>query len=229
MSAYKSRNALMNGVGSIKRAQSTVLTEVLMASAALVIGMSILAYFSSFTTSYTRQVELANLVNYEAANQVVRLIAYDSTSKSVWLLLRRLDGTPRNFLLMLDVDGDFLNCRSVYVYVEPSDENGIVCDGSDGDCVSSCFYYDRYVSSKEVLVWTKDGLIPLYDFLKRQSPQQVGLIRIPYPNPAAGYRTQNTIIRVDLDKPAPETARVYLGIEHDGRIYVVRVYEVSLS
>jgi len=216
-------------VEHIKRAQSTVLTEVLIASAALVIGMSILAYFSSFTSSYTQQVELANLVNYEAANQVVRLIAYDSTSKSVWLLLRRLDGTPRNFLLMLSVGNSFLNCGSIYVYVEPRDTNGIVCDVGDGDCVSSCSFYDKYVSSRDTLVWTKDGLIPLYDFLKRQSPQQVGLIKIPYPNPAAGYSTENMIIRVDLGGLAPETARVYLGIEHDGRIYVVRIYEVSLS
>lgn len=215
-------------VGCIKRAQSSMLTEVLMASAALIIGMSILAYFSSFSSGYSGQLELSNLINYEAANQVVRTIAYDNTSRTAWLLLRRLDGTPRNFLAIVSVGDNFLGCESVYIYAEPQDGNGIVCDEAGVDCVSSCNFYSRSVSSREPIVWTKDGPIPLYDYLRRQAPPQVGLIRIPYPNPAAGYRTQNIIVKVELGQLSPTAVRVYLGIEHDGKIYVVRIYEVNL-
>lgn len=211
------------------RAQSTVITEVLMASAALIIGAMILTYFTSFSSTYSRQLETANLMNYEAINQVVRLITYDSKSKVAWLLLRRLDGTQRNFLLMVSVGEAFLGCGNVFVYVEPQDTNGLVCDESDGDCVPSCAFHSRQVPSREVFVWTESGAMPLYDFLERRAPQYVGLIKVPYPGSALGYRIRNMIVKVELGGLPEGVLRVYLGVEHEGRVYVVRVYEVNLA
>ncbi len=211
------------------RAQSTVVTEVMLASAALIVGMSILAYFLSFSSAHSQQVELASLVNYEAAVQVARLVAYDNTSRTAWLLLRRLDETPRSFFILVSVGGEFLDCDRVYVFDELRDTNGLVCDSDDGDCVSTCSFYSGAVSSRDVMVWTKDGPMPLYDYLARQAPAQIGLLRVPYPSPGLGYQTKNVIVRVELGETEASTLRVYLGIDYGGRIYVVRIYEVNLA
>ncbi len=200
-----------------------------LASAALVVGMAILAYFVSFSSVHSQQVDLANLVSYESAVQVVRLVAYDSRSGTAWLLLRRLDETPRNFVLLIEVDGEFLECESVYVFDELRDTNGLVCDGADGDCVVACSFYSGRVSSRDVFVWTRDGPMPLYDYLRRQAPELVSPLRIPHPSPAAGYRTRNVVVGVRLSELEASGLRVYLGVDYGGTIHVARIYEVNLS
>jgi hypothetical protein len=207
-----------------KRAQSTVLTEVLMASAALIVGLSILAYFMSFSSGYSQQVELSSLINYEAANQVVRLVAYDDVNNVVWLLLRKLDATPRNFFVLLSAGNTFLVCGNIYVYNETGDSDGILCNEAK-DCPTSCIYGTRSVLARNVIVSTKDGLIPLPDYLRLEIPAGVSLVRIPYP---MSKQSQNVILKVELGNIRPENLRVFLCLEYGERFYVVRIYEVGL-
>ncbi len=197
-----------------------------MASAALIVGLSILAYFMSFSSSYSQQVELYNLINYEAVNQVVRLVAYDDVSNVVWLLLRRLDSTPRNFFILIRAGDVFLDCGKVYVYNETRDSNGILCDES-GDCSISCVYGPRSVRAGDVIVSTKDGFIPLPDYLRTTISGSISLIRIPY---SVSGRSQNIILKVDLGSESEEleSLEVFLCLDYGGRFYVVRIYEVGL-
>ncbi|MDW8082893.1 MAG: hypothetical protein RMI56_03735 [Sulfolobales archaeon] len=210
------------------RAQGSVLTELLMAGAALIIGISILSYFMSFSTSYSQQVELANTLNYEAANQVVRLITYDSVNRVVWLLFRRLDSASRNFIVLLRSANTFLPCSNVFIYNSVGDTDRVVCNEVNIDCVESCRYNPQREQARNIFISLERGVMSLSDYLKIPPTTAIELIRIPYTQIATGPQAYSIIVRVNLADLSRDSLIVYLCVDHGDRFYIVRAYEVSL-
>ncbi|MEM4646671.1 MAG: hypothetical protein QXR11_03970, partial [Zestosphaera sp.] len=118
--------------------QTDLITVVVLNGVALLIGISVLAYFQTLSSTSTSEIERENLLNSELAAQVVRLISVDEANKVLWLLFRRLDNASVNFLVMVEAklsDGstELLECSRVFYYVPELDTDKIVCS-EPGEC-----------------------------------------------------------------------------------------------
>ncbi|MEM2040168.1 MAG: hypothetical protein QXN79_06735, partial [Zestosphaera sp.] len=118
--------------------QTDLITVVVLTGVALLIGISVLAYFQTLSSTSTSEIERENLLNSELVAQVVRLISVDEANKVLWLLFRRLDNASVNFFVMVEAklsDGstELLECSRVFYYVPELDTDKIVCS-EPGEC-----------------------------------------------------------------------------------------------
>jgi len=206
--------------------EATLLSTTILVGVALVLGIGMLSFVAAVLGNYRSQINLVNYLRYEAVNTYVNTILYDNTTFTLWLLFKRLDGSPGNYYVIIESGGVYLNCSRVYVYNPLSDANGVLCD-DPGECVeASTLYRGR---ARGINALHPDGVMDFDIYLRAQNrplPDYVEVCRIPSVcvlTGKQGFCDENTIVKVDLSHLALPV-RIYVAVEYGGGIYVVGVY-----
>ncbi|MEM4830202.1 MAG: hypothetical protein QW417_05090 [Zestosphaera sp.] len=208
--------------------QTDLITVVVLTGVALLIGISVLAYFQTLSSTSTSEIERENLLNSELAAQVVRLISVDEANKVLWLLFRRLDNASVNFLVIVEAklsDGstELLECSRVFYYVPELDTDKIVCS-EPGECpqattIASLPYKNFLVKPEGSSSWVD---INVYKRSVGENPYAAGRrLGVCY----VTYKGGNQIVKIDYSNlEGVAELRIYLLKSFGNDYYVLRVY-----
>jgi len=219
-------------VRKLSLGQTDLITVIVLTGVALLIGISVLAYFQTLSSTSTSEIEKENLLNNELTAQVVRLISVDENNKVVWLLFRRLDNASVNFFIMVEAklaDGStaLLPCNNIYYYVPEQDTDKIVCS-EPGECpqattIASVSFKNLLIKPESGSSWTDINVYkrsvgePTYS-----QGQRLGVCYI-------AYRGGNQIVKVDYSGlEGVNEVRVYLLKPYGNDYYVLRIYRSSV-
>jgi hypothetical protein len=212
--------------------QTDLITVIVLTGVALLIGISVLAYFQTLSSTSTSEIEKENLLNSELTAQIVRLISVDENNKVMWLLLRRLDNASVNFFLMVEAklaDGstELLPCDNIRYYVPERDTDKIVCSQPD-ECpqatgVASIPFKNLLIKPEGSNSWVD---INVYKRSVGEAPYpQARRLGVCY----VAYRGGNQIVKVDYGGLEGVTeVRVYLLKPYGNDYYVLRIYKSSV-
>jgi hypothetical protein len=217
----------------VGKAQSELLTTVVLIGLALVIGIAMISLVGSTVSSYREQALLINTLNSEISNTFVNLVTYDDTRGRLWLLLKRLDGSRADFFIAIAADTQYLQCSSIQYFNPAADTNGVMCDES-GDCPSAQQF--RLGDPNKIYVPYGGSITTLANFIRARgygistaSYVPICIVRnvcnlasIP------GLCTSNTIFRVSLPIGV-KMVRVFIFTLFSDNLYLVNVYEVRIS
>jgi len=200
------------------KAQASALSAIIIAGASLIAGLAILMYLQSMLSIYSSEVQRDAFLSREMSLQVLRLIAIDSKSNAVWVLLRRLDNQSIGFMITLAIENAtsvvFANCSNIKYYEPLYDSNGILCD--EGDCVES-IEYDS-VALQQVLINVNQGWTPIAAYLNSLgltlSIEKIPICFIPY---SGG----NKIVKLDIGRSDVDRLRLFLISAWGDRYYVI--------
>lgn len=208
--------------------QTDLITVVVLTGVALLIGISVLAYFQTLSSTSSSEIERENILNSELAAQVVRLISVDETNKVMWLLFRRLDNASVNFFIMVEAklvsgDTELLECGRVFYYMPELDIDKIVCS-EPGECpqsttIASLPYKNFLVKPEGSSSWVN---VNVYKRSVGENPypsvRRLGVCYVP-------YKGGNQIVKVDYSNLGDITElRIYLLKPYGSDYYVLRVY-----
>lgn len=217
------------GMRKLSLGQTDLITVVVLTGVALLIGISVLAYFQTLSSTSTSEIERENMINSESAAQVVRLISVDESSKVVWLLFRRLDNASVNFFIMVEAklaDGGMtlLPCNNIYYYMPVQDTDKIVCS-EPGECpqatnIASIPYRNLLIKPEGGSGWVDINVYKRsVGELTYSQGQRLGVCYV-------AYRGGNQIVKVDYSGSEGVTEiRVYLLKPYGNDYYVLRVYK----
>lgn len=209
--------------------QTDLITIIILTGVALIVGISVLAYFQTLSSTSTSELEKENMLNSELTSQVVRLISVDENNKVVWLLFRRLDNSSVNFFVMVEAKlanggTELLSCENIYYYMPEQDTDKIVCSES-GECpqavrIASIPYRNLLIKPEGGSGWAD---INVYKRSIGEAPfsqgQRLGVCYV-------AYRGGNQIVKVDYSSLEEVTEiRVYLIKPYGNDYYVLRVYK----
>jgi len=212
--------------------QTDLITVMVLTGVALLVGISVLAYFQTLSSSSTSEIERENLLNNELTAQVVRLISVDENNKVMWLLLRRLDNASVNFFIMVEAklaDGgaELLPCTYIYYYVPELDTDRIVCSQPE-ECpsateIASIPFRNLLIKPEGSNNWVD---INIYKRSVGEAPYPQGRrLGVCY----VTYRGGNQIVKVDYGALGEVTeVRVYLLKPYGKDYYVLRIYKSSV-
>ena len=219
-------------MGKSSLGQTDLITVIVLTGVALLVGISVLAYFQTLSSISTSEIEKENLLNSELTAQVVRLISVDENNKVMWLLLRRLDNASVNFFLMVEAklaDGsmELLPCTNVYYYVPELDVDRIVCSQPE-ECpqateIASIPFRNLLIKPEGSNNWVD---INVYKRSVGETPYSQGRrLGVCY----VAYRGGNQIVKVDYSTLGEVTeVRVYLLKPYSNDYYVLRIYKSSV-
>ncbi len=208
--------------------QTDLITVMVLTGVALLIGISVLAYFQTLSSTSTSEIERENILNSELAAQVVRLISVDETSKNMWLLLRRLDNASVNFFVIVEAklvggDTELLECGRISYYVPELDTDKIVCS-EPNECppaavIASLPFRNFLVRPEGSSNWVD---INVYRRSVGESPYPPGYrLGVCY----VAYKGGNQIVRVDYSGLGDVVElRIYLLKQFGNDYYVLRIY-----
>lgn len=215
-------------MGKLGLGQTDLITVVLLTGVALLVGISVLAYFQTLSSTSASEIEKENILNSELVAQVVRLISVDEVNKVLWLLFRRLDNASVNFFIMVEaklVSGgtELLECGRVSYYVPELDADKIVCS-EPGECpqsttIASLPFRNFLVKPEGSGGWVD---INVYKRSVGESPhpsgRRLGVCQVP-------YKGGNQIVKVDYSNLGDVAElRIYLLKPYGSDYYVLRVY-----
>jgi len=219
-------------MGKSSLGQTDLITVIVLTGVALLVGISVLAYFQTLSNTSASEIEKENLLNSELTAQVVRLISVDENNKVMWLLLRRLDNASVNFFLMVEAklaDGsmELLPCTNVYYYVPELDVDRIVCSQPE-ECpqateIASIPFRNLLIKPEGSNNWVD---INVYKRSVGETPYSQGRrLGVCY----VAYRGGNQIVKVDYSTLGEVTeVRVYLLKPYSNDYYVLRIYKSSV-
>jgi len=219
-------------MGKSSLGQTDLITVIVLTGVALLVGISVLAYFQTLSSTSASEIEKENLLNSELTAQVVRLISVDENNKVMWLLLRRLDNASVNFFLMVEAklaDGsmELLPCTNVYYYVPELDVDRIVCSQPE-ECpqateIASIPFRNLLIKPEGSNNWVD---INVYKRSVGETPYSQGRrLGVCY----IAYRGGNQIVKVDYSTLGEVTeVRVYLLKPYSNDYYVLRIYKSSV-
>jgi hypothetical protein len=206
--------------------EATLTTTVLLIGVALVTGIGILSYTVVTLGNYRSQMDLVNTLRYEAGNIFVNTILYDSSTSTLWLLFKRLDGSIGNYYVVVESGGVYLNCSRIQVYNPLNDANGVLCD-NPWECLTASTVYRGGL--KGVYALHPSGVIDFESYARAQKYPLGSIIeacRIPSVCILTGKRglcDDNTIVRVDLSG-LTMPVRIHVAVEYNRVLYVVGTY-----
>lgn len=212
----------------IVRGQSELIGAVAFIGLALVIGIAMISYLSSVVSGYRSQLELANALQSESSSVMVNIVSYDDSSSTLWLLLKRADGSRADYYIAVDTGSQYLQCSNIYFYNSSADRDGVLCN--ENDCPSSIQIYSGSLS-RVYIPW--EGAISDYQTYARvmgyTATGPIYICRVDnicrYTSPS-GLCYDGTIARVYLQQAS--LARILVIAMHSNTPYVVGVYEVAL-
>lgn len=213
------------------KGQSELLATVMYIGLALIIGIAMLSYFSSTVSGYRSQLDLVNHLQSESANILVSEISYDDRSSTLWLLLKRIDGTTSSFFIAVDVGSGYLSCMAASLYNPRGDTDGIVCNEVGRDCISSSPAYTG--SMERVYVPWEGSIADLRSYARGMGLTVAGTIYICRVENVCRYtQTQglcrdSTLVRLQL--PRTGIARVLVFTLYSNTPYLVGIHEVALG
>ncbi|MEM1525953.1 MAG: hypothetical protein QW775_02160 [Ignisphaera sp.] len=212
------------------KGQSELLTVIMYIGLALVVGVTMLSYFSSVISSYNDQVLLSNHIQYEASNVIVNVISYDVGASTLWLLLKRVDGSRNGFFIAVDTGSQYISCSKIYVYYPHLDDDGILCN-SNNDCVESITIFSGSMD-KVYIPWEGS----LSDFLSYSKAMgyTIGNMHICRIENICAYSdntgicNENIIAKLNLPGDT-KVARIFIVTLYSNKPYIVGLYEVLLE
>ncbi|MCX8168071.1 MAG: hypothetical protein N3D82_03485 [Ignisphaera sp.] len=214
----------------VRRGQSELVSTIIYIGLALVIGIAMLSYFTSVVAGYRESILLSSHLASEASNVLVSTISFDNRSSTLWLLLKRVDGSRGSFFIAVEDGLQYLPCSSISFYNPYSDEDGVLCN-SLNDCPGSSRMYEG--SMDGVYIPWEGSVSSFRQYAKSMGYTIANPVRIctvenicRY-SPAPGLCTESTIVRVKLSREASRV-RTLIVAPYGGRPYVVGVYEVTL-
>uniref|UniRef100_A0A7C2ZML0 Uncharacterized protein n=1 Tax=Ignisphaera aggregans TaxID=334771 RepID=A0A7C2ZML0_9CREN len=212
----------------MSRGQSELLTAIVFVGLSLVIGAAMLGYYSAVASSYREQLLLAEHLRKEASSVMLSIISYDNRSSSLWILLKRLDGSSSDFLVAIGSGGVYLGCSDIAMY-NPYNDDGIACnDGSD--CISS---QQAFSGDPERVYVPWEGGISDFKSYAVAMGYPLGSIHIcRVPNvcrfgDTPGICQEGTVVRVQLPSDT-DVARIFIATMYSNKPYIVSVHEVPL-
>jgi len=214
-----------------RRGQVDLLTATLLVGVALVIGVTMVTYFTAVASTYRERIAVANLLAYEASNTLVNLVSYDGRSRTLWLALRRLDGGSSSFFIAVDDSEGYLPCTQVSYYDPRYDSDGVLCNTAN-ECPAGSPTYVGTLSGVYVL-W-EGALADFLSYARVGGYPTEGLIyvcrvaNVCQLDTPTGTCERVTLARVTLPRAVP-VARVYLVALVSGSPYVFGIYEVTLQ
>lgn len=213
-----------------KRGQSELLSAVIYIGFALLIGVSMLSYIASVVSGYRDSILLSNHLANEASSILINIISFDDRSSTLWILLKRVDGSQSNFFIAVDNGTDYISCNSIYVYNLYSDNDGILCN-SPTDCIVST---PIYVGPMDRVYIPWEGTISSFLQYARVMGYSISdrvyicsIENICRRSLAPGLCSESSIVKIQLP-PEASKARIFMATLYSGRPYIVGIYEVSL-
>ncbi|MEO3993327.1 MAG: hypothetical protein QN229_03330 [Desulfurococcaceae archaeon TW002] len=209
--------------------QTDLITVMVLTSVALIIGISVLAYFQTISSTSTSEIERENILNSELAAQVVKLISVDETNKVLWLLFRRLDNASVNFLVMVEAklvggNTELLECSRISYYVPEQDKDKIVCS-EPNECrqasvIASLPYRNFLVKPEGSSGWVDINVYKRSVGENPYSPDyRLGVCYVT-------YKGGNQIVRIDYSGLGDVVElRIYLLKQFGNDYYVLRIYK----
>jgi hypothetical protein len=210
--------------------QSELVSAIIFIGIALIIGTTMLAYVNTMISSYREQVNLLNFLQQEASNIFINTISFDSSSNTLWILLKKLDGSGAPFFIAVDDGSRYLSCSSIKVYNPVNDDNGIVCD-TDSDCLASSTVFSSSLS--KVYTVREGQVISFQQYAARNNftiSSPINICRVENEcalREAKGLCNENTIVRIDLGESS-NRVRILIATMYNGVPYIVGFYEVML-
>ncbi len=209
------------------RGQANAIAMMIVAGAAIALGLAIVAYFQGLLSVYGSEIQRDNFLNREMVLQVARLVAVDPYSNTVWILLRRLDNQSISFLLFAvaknSTSSTVLNCSDIYYYVPSRDANGILCDSADLDCLNSVTY-GTPTSPSNVLINLGQGWVDFSSYARSLGeipPSAIPICLVP-------YHGGNQIVKIVL--PYGTTAlRLYLVSTWGRSFYILKELTIEVG
>ena len=212
----------------ILKAQASAISAIIIAGASLIVGLAILMYLQSMLSIYSSEVQRDAFLSREMNTQVLKLIAIDSSSNTVWILLRRLDNRSIGFMIALAIENSthivFANCDSVKYYEPLYDNNGILCDAEDDDCIDSVEYDS--VSLQQVMINVNQRWAPLIAYLNSLN---LILSRDTTPICLIPYSGGNRIVKLDISQVNANKLRLFLLTAWGSEYYVIEESIVNLG
>lgn len=213
------------------KAESTLLSTIILTGFAIVIGVAMLSYLITVTAYYRSQVDLSNHLQTEASNILVNVVSYDNTTSSLWFLFKRVDETSRSFYIVVDTGLEYLACSNILIYNPLNDNDGVLCNNAV-DCITASVFYRGYMGNVYV-PW--EGVIS--DFLSYARARgytisdTIYVCRVinicEFINPLKPC-SENTLVKILMPGNAA-IARVFIVTIYDNKPYIIGVYEVSLK
>ncbi|MEM1607842.1 MAG: hypothetical protein QXG81_00990 [Ignisphaera sp.] len=213
------------------RGQSELLSTFVIIGVAVVIGVAMISYFVSLVSTYRSNVDLASYLQKEASNNLINIVSYDDASSSLWILLKKADGSSTDFFIAVDVNGSFLNCSKVLVYNVTRDSNGILCDSKDSDCAKAVEVFrgslnrvyipwggaiSSYLSYAKAMGYTSSGDMPI-----------CRVWNVCRYTAKAGLCGESTIAQLQLGGTTTKV-RILVIAFYSNTPYVVGIHEVAL-
>ncbi len=214
----------------VKRGQSELLSTIIYIGFALLIGISMLSYVAFVISGYRDNILLSNHLTNEASSILVNTISFDDKSSTLWILLKRVDGSQNNFFVAIDSGINYISCNAIYVYNPHNDDDGILCN-SPTDCIRST---SIYVGSMDGVYIPWEGVIRSFLQYARTVGYTISdtiyicsIENICRYSQASGLCSENNIVKIRLPSEALK-ARIFIATFYSGKPYIVGVYEVSL-
>lgn len=212
------------------KGQSELLSAMMYIGLALVIGVAMLSYFSSVISSYNDQVLLSNHIQYEASNVLVSVVSYDAKASTLWLLLKRVDGSRINFFIAVDVGSQYIPCSSISAYYPHRDNDGVLCNSAN-DCIESATVFSGSMD-KVYIPW--EGALSDFLSYSKAMGYTIGTMHVCRIENICMYVTgtglcdESTIVKLNLPGTA-NVARIFIATLYNNKPYIVGLYEVFLK
>lgn len=213
----------------IKKGQSELLTVIAFIGLSLVIGVAAISYFSSVISNYRTQLDLSNYLKNEASNLFLNVISYDIANSTLWILLKRFDGSSNNFFIAVDTGSRYINCSNIFSYNPYRDNDAILCNSAT-DCITSTTTYSG--STDRVYIPWEGSLSDLSSF-SRAMGYTVGNINICRVENVCRYASrpglcdESTIVRITIPRDA-NIVRILIATLYSNMPYVVGIHEVAI-
>lgn len=211
------------------KGQSELISVVAFVGLALVIGVAMLSYFSSVISGYRSQAELSDHLQSESQNIHLDIISFDATTSTLWIILKRLDGSRSSYFIAVDTGAQYLGCSNISMYNPYNDNDGILCN-SPNECITSQRVYEGSMTNVYT-VW--EGAISDFLSYSRAMGYTMGTIRICRIENVCTYSQrpgicdENTIARLRLSS-GTTLARIFVVTLYNNVPYIVGLHEVHL-
>lgn len=213
------------------KSEAVLLSTMILVSLGIIVSLLTISYISALIMYYRDQVEVVNLIQDEASRTIVNLIMYDNSTNTIWLLIRRLDGMPTTYYLIVATDRGYLNCSHIRFYNPAGDIDGIMCN-NPAECVISTLAY--HGSMNNVYVVMEGGVDNLLTYARVRGYPTASIIqgcRVPSVCELKGIRgicNESTITRIEIPSGV-QRAWIFIATMYNNRLYILKTYEVSLG
>jgi hypothetical protein len=142
----------------IRRGQANLISEVLLVSAALVIGISLAAYAAAVMGQANTERQLNDVLQYETSVTIIYK-EFDPGNNTVYLGIIRIDASPGTYYYVV-INGSGEDCNSLNVFNDAVSESGVPAD--------KVFFLDE-----------SGGYFPLSSFLGGGARIPLKVVKVP--------------------------------------------------